>query len=107
MEAAAGAGVRHCCTSRELFFLDEPTAGVDPVARRALWDLVFAWHASGTTLLVTTHYMDEAERCGRLAILARGHLVALGTVAEILAQFGQRSIEDVFIGLQERDESAA
>jgi ABC-2 type transport system ATP-binding protein len=51
--------------------------------------------------------MDEAERCGRLAILSRGRLAALGTVAEILAQFGQPSIEDVFIGLQQRDEPAA
>ena len=98
-----------CATAHrpEILFLDEPTAGVDPASRRLLWDWIYRLAKAGTTVLVTTHYMDEAERCGRLAILSRGHLVALGTVAEILAQFGQQSIEDVFIGLQQRDESAA
>ena len=98
-----------CATAHrpEILFLDEPTAGVDPASRRLLWGWIYRLARTGTTILVTTHYMDEAERCGRLAILSRGHLVALGTVAEILAQFGQPSIEDVFIGLQQRDESAA
>jgi ABC-2 type transport system ATP-binding protein len=59
---------------------------------------------AGTTILVTTHYMDEAERCERIAFLSRGHLIAVGTVDEITAQFGQPSIEDVFIELQRRDE---
>ena len=98
-----------CATAHrpEILFLDEPTAGVDPASRRLLWDWIYRLARAGTTILVTTHYMDEAERCGRLAILSRGHLVALGTVAEILAQFGKPSIEDVFIGLQQQDESAA
>lgn len=98
-----------CATAHrpEVLFLDEPTAGVDPASRRTLWDWVYRLAEAGTTILVTTHYMDEAERCGRLAILSRGHLVALGTVAEILRQFGQPSIEDIFIGLQQRDEPAA
>ncbi len=98
-----------CATAHrpEILFLDEPTAGVDPASRRLLWDWVYRLAKAGTTILVTTHYMDEAERCGRLAILSRGHLVALGTVAEILAQFRQPSIEDVFVQLQQRDESAA
>jgi ABC-2 type transport system ATP-binding protein len=89
-----------------MLFLDEPTAGVDPASRRLFWQWIYALAQQGTTILVTTHYMDEAERCQRLAFLSRGHLIAVGTVAEVLAQFGQRSIEDVFIELQRRDEGA-
>jgi ABC-2 type transport system ATP-binding protein len=67
----------------ELLFLDEPTAGVDPVSRRAFWDLLYQLAAGGTTIFVTTHYMDEAEHCHRLAFIQRGCIVALGSPAEI------------------------
>ena len=97
-----------CATTHHpaMLFLDEPTAGVDPASRRLLWQWVYRLAHRGTTILVTTHYMDEAERCERLAFLSRGHLIALGTVGEVLAQFAQPSIEDVFIELQRRDEGA-
>ncbi len=90
----------------DMVFLDEPTAGVDPASRRLFWQKIHALAAGGTTILVTTHYMDEAERCERLAFLSRGRLIAVGTVPEVLAQFHQPSIEDVFIELQRRDEGA-
>jgi ABC-2 type transport system ATP-binding protein len=97
-----------CATAHRpaMLFLDEPTAGVDPASRRLFWQWIYALAQGGTTILVTTHYMDEAERCQRLAFLSRGRLIAVGTVAEVLAQFGQSSIEDVFIELQRRDEGA-
>lgn len=87
-----------------VLFLDEPTAGVDPAARRRFWDTIYGLAKAGTTILVTTHYMDEADRCQRIAFLSRGHLIAIGTAEEVTRQFGKPTIEDVFVELQERDE---
>lgn len=66
-----------------VLFLDEPTSGVDPIARRQFWTLIYQLAEQGTTVFVTTHYMDEAEYCSRLALIYRGELVALGTPAEL------------------------
>jgi len=66
-----------------ILFLDEPTSGVDPIARRAFWDLIYDLSAAGHTIFVSTHYMDEAEYCHRLALMYRGKIIALGAPAEL------------------------
>jgi len=72
----------------KLLLLDEPTAGVDPKARRAFWDEIHSYAAEGITVLVSTHYMDEAERCHEIAYIAYGELMARGSAAEIIEQSG-------------------
>jgi ABC-2 type transport system ATP-binding protein len=98
-----------CATAHhpELVFLDEPTAGVDPAARRLFWEIIYELAQTGTTIVVTTHYMDEAARCQRLGFMSKGKLIAHGTQAEILQQFGQPTVEDVFVDLQRKDEEVA
>jgi ABC-2 type transport system ATP-binding protein len=78
-----------------IVFLDEPTGGVDPVSRRQFWKLIDTLSAAGTTVLVTTHYLDEAEHCHRIAIIDAGHLAALGSTDELKAAFAGRSIVEV------------
>ena len=87
-----------------VLFLDEPTAGVDPAARRLFWEIIRGLAAEGTTIICSTHYMDEAERFDRLVFLSRGRVTAIGTPDEVKAAFGRDvSLEDVFIQLQEKD----
>jgi ABC-2 type transport system ATP-binding protein len=66
-----------------ILFLDEPTSGVDPIARRTFWELIYQLSGAGHTIFVSTHYMDEAEYCHRLALMYRGKVIALGTPAEL------------------------
>lgn len=77
---ALGTAILH---EPDLIFLDEPTAGVDPLSRRAFWDLLYDLAAAGTTIFVTTHYMDEAENCEELAFIHNGHIVARGSPEHI------------------------
>ena len=83
----------------DVVFLDEPTGGVDPVTRRQFWEMIYAAAARGTTVFVTTHYMDEAEYCDRLSIMVDGRIAAMGTPAALKAEFGVSSIDEVFVRL--------
>jgi ABC-2 type transport system ATP-binding protein len=90
-----------------IVFLDEPTSGVDPIARREFWDLIYGLSAAGNTVFVSTHYMDEAEYCHRLALMYRGRIVALGSPRELKEAARLPSMEEVFVRLVEREESSA
>ena len=86
----------------ELLFLDEPTSGVDPVARRQFWDLLYDLAGRGVTLFVTTHYMDEATHCNRLAFMYRGRLIADGSPAEMRPKYLTQRIYDVGVSDPDR-----
>ncbi len=89
---ALGCAIMH---QPPIVFLDEPTGGVDPLSRRRFWDLIGGLSRDGVTVLVTTHYLDEAEHCHRLAIIHAGQLAAMGTAAELKQVFASRPIVEV------------
>ena len=106
----------------QVLFLDEPTSGVDPISRRNFWDLIYHLAGEGVTVFVTTHYMDEAEYCDRLAMIYRGELVAIGTPDELKNQHIaaqsiplegmdpkviRPSLEDVFVSIIEAQDRKA
>lgn len=80
----------------EVIFLDEPTGGVDLITRRQFWELIYEEAASGTTIFVTTHYMDEAEYCSRVSIMVDGKIEALDTPQALKKRFGAASMDEVF-----------
>lgn len=86
----------------ELLVLDEPTVGLDPVLRRELWDLFHRLAGDGATLLISSHVMDEATRCGHLLLMREGEIIAEDTPAALLARTGAREIEEAFLTLVER-----
>ena len=82
-----------------IVFLDEPTSGVDPITRRQFWELIYEASHSGTTVLVTTHYMDEAEYCDRISIMVAGRIASIGTPAELKRNAGVGSVDELFVQL--------
>ncbi|MGA1869925.1 MAG: ABC transporter ATP-binding protein [bacterium] len=115
---ALGCAILH---SPPLLFLDEPTSGVDPIARREFWDIIYYLAESGHTIFVTTHYMDEAEYCHRVALMYKGKIIACGAPAALKKEAleagfkrdaaveneGEISMEDVFIAMVEGEERKA
>ena len=85
----------------EVVFLDEPTSGVDPVSRNAFWEMIRIIAASGTTILVTTHYLDEAENCNRVAFIHRGRVLAIEDPGQLRARDATKTMEDIFINVIE------
>jgi len=87
----------------KLLFLDEPTVGVDPELRLSFWDYFNQLREKGVTILITTHYMDEARHCDRIGFMQRGHLIAEDTPTELLRESGKDSLEDAFLMFSQRD----
>ncbi|HUM47188.1 MAG TPA: ABC transporter ATP-binding protein [Chitinophagales bacterium] len=83
----------------QIVFLDEPTGGVDPITRREFWTMIYQAADNGTTVFVTTHYMDEAEYCNRVTIMVDGRIDALGTPDELKKQFNASGMDEVFVQL--------
>lgn len=86
----------------KIIFLDEPTAGVDPEARRNFWDLIYRLADEGKTVFVTTHYMDEAEYCNRISIMFQGEIIAMDSPETMKKNFKKPSMQEVFISLVDR-----
>jgi ABC-2 type transport system ATP-binding protein len=82
-----------------IVFLDEPTGGVDPITRRQFWEMIYAAAARGTTVFVTTHYMDEAEYCDRISIMVDGRIATMGTPRELKEKWSVPSIDELFVRL--------
>ena len=80
-------------------FLDEPTGGVDPITRRQFWEMIYATAEKGTTVFVTTHYMDEAEYCDRISIMVDGRIATIGTPLELKQQWNVPTIDELFVRL--------
>jgi ABC-2 type transport system ATP-binding protein len=83
----------------KMLFLDEPTAGVDPVFRRRFWEILYRLAEEGTTIFVTTHYMDEAEFCQRISIMHQGKIIELGNPQELTKKYQQNALQDLFVHL--------
>ena len=100
---AMAAGLIH---EPDILFLDEPTSGIDPIARRSFWRTITSLAADGVTIIVTTHFMEEAEYCDRIAIQDAGRMLALGTPAEVRQQAGGEEVADMnaaFIAIVEQN----
>jgi ABC-2 type transport system ATP-binding protein len=82
-----------------IVFLDEPTGGVDPITRRRFWELIYEAASKGTSVLVTTHYLDEAEYCNRISIMVDGAIAAMGTPASVRNSLGATTLDEVFLRL--------
>ena len=102
---AMGAGLLH---EPDILFLDEPTSGIDPLARRAFWRSITALAEQGVTVIITTHFMEEAEYCDRIAIQDAGHLLAIGTPRQVREQAGDgvADMNSAFIAIVERARAA-
>ena len=87
----------------KIVFLDEPTSGVDPITRRTFWELIHQEADAGTTIFVTTHYMDEAEYCRRLSVMVAGRIEALGSPLELKQSFESQNMDQVFLKLAQKD----
>ena len=101
----SGVAIARALVNRpELVVLDEPTTGLDPQARIAVWGLLDRLRSEGVTLIVTTHYMEEAERiCDRLVIMDEGRIVSEGEPSELLERYGERNLEGVFLQVAGHD----
>jgi len=90
-----------------IVFLDEPTGGVDPVTRREFWNMIYEAAHKGTTIFVTTHYMDEAEYCNRVSIMVDGRIDALDTPANLKLTYNASTMDEVFLKLARKAVRAA